>query len=85
MEVLSPSTARLDSYLKLAKYVEAGVRECWVVDPVHKRVYVHDWENNDIVIDMYTFHDEIPVRIFKNECKVKFQEIYEYVEFLYQV
>lgn len=83
-EVLSPSTAKRDVYLKVGKYMEAGVRECWIVDPVKKRVYVHDFESDGVVMDMYTFYDEIPVKIFDGECKVNFCEIYEYVEFLYE-
>ena len=34
VEVLSPSTARMDRLLKLNRYAEAGVREYWLVDPV---------------------------------------------------
>ncbi len=34
VEVLSPSTARMDRVLKLNRYAEAGVREYWLVDPV---------------------------------------------------
>ena len=34
VEVLSPSTARMDRVLKLDRYAEAGVREYWLVDPV---------------------------------------------------
>ena len=32
VEVLSPSTARMDRVLKLNRYAEAGVREYWLVD-----------------------------------------------------
>ena len=33
VEVLSPSTARMDRLLKLHRYAEAGVLEYWLVDP----------------------------------------------------
>ena len=33
VEVLSPSTRKKDMYLKLFKYMNAGVREYWIVDP----------------------------------------------------
>lgn len=84
VEVLSPSTGKRDGYIKVLKYLDAGVRECWFVDPLRKRIIVHDLESDRIVIDMYTFNDEIPVKIFNEECRVNFREIYEYVDFLYQ-
>ncbi len=84
VEVLSPSTLKKDTYLKAQKYLNAGVREYWMVDPKRKRIFVHQFENDDSLINMYTFEDEVPVGIWNGECKVKFREIYEYVEFLYQ-
>lgn len=84
VEVLSPSTAKRDSYMKVSKYMNAGVKECWLVDPVKKRIYVHEWTNNDAVVELYTFEDEVPVGIFDGECKVDFREIYAYAEFLYE-
>ncbi len=38
VEVLSPSTARMDRVLKLNRYAEAGVREYWLVDPAARTV-----------------------------------------------
>jgi Uma2 family endonuclease len=40
IEILSPSTASNDLVLKLNKYLEAGVREYWVVDPENKIINV---------------------------------------------
>lgn len=33
VEVLSPSTVRMDRLLKLNRYAEGGVREYWLIDP----------------------------------------------------
>lgn len=33
VEVLSPSTRRMDMVLKRSKYEEGGVESCWVIDP----------------------------------------------------
>ncbi|MEO2238425.1 Uma2 family endonuclease [Dorea sp. YH-dor226] len=81
-EVLSPATQRRDVSLKMGKYMNAGVREYWIVDPVKKRVYVYEFEK-DIFPVMYTFEHKVPVGIFDGECEVDFTEIYEYVSFLY--
>lgn len=82
VEVLSPSTRKKDLYLKLAKYVNAGVREYWLVDPDKKKVMVYDLENDELVA-LYSFEDKVPVRIFDNQCIVDFAEIYDYIRFLY--
>ena len=37
IEILSESTKKKDSYLKLMKYQNAGVREYWLVDPEKKK------------------------------------------------
>lgn len=83
VEILSPATRKKDSYLKLHKYSNAGVREYWIVDPDKKRVIVYNFKVDDIPT-IYTFEDQIPVGIFDGNCLVDFQEIYDYVSFLYE-
>ena len=41
VEVVSPSTQRMDYIVKLFKYRTAGVREYWIVDPQHRIVSVY--------------------------------------------
>ena len=84
VEILSKTTRKKDMFIKAAKYMKAGVREFWIVDPEQKRVISYLYGEED-VIEMYTFQDNIPVGIFDNQCIVNFAEIYEYVEFLYHV
>ena len=85
VEVLSPSTQKKDKTLKLQKYLNAGVREYWIVDPKKKNIvaYVDDGEE-DYDIFIYTFENEVPVHIFENECKINFKEIYDYIAFMYE-
>ena len=78
-EVLSESTRKKDLVLKLNKYMTAGVREYWLVDPDRKKVIVYDFEKEDYPM-MYGFEARIPVGIFDGECEVDFQEIYAYVK-----
>lgn len=81
VEVLSPSTAKKDTGIKAAKYAAAGVREYWIVDSRRERIIVYILnEEGYYDISLYTFHDEIPVAIFDNECKINFQEILDYIE-----
>lgn len=83
VEVLSPSTKKKDMVKKNQKYMEAGVKEYWMVDPDKKRVTVYLYEDPEVV-HMYTFDDEVPVGIFEGKCKINFAEIYEYMGFMYE-
>ena len=75
VELLSPSTRRKDMLLKLAKYENAGVREYWIVDPEHRLVTVHYFEEEDYLPHLYSFDSEIPVYISDGACKIDFSEI----------
>lgn len=83
IEILSESTRKKDSYLKLMKYQKAGVRECWLVDPDKKKVIVYDLEKVEIPV-IYGFTDQVPVRIFDGKCVVDFSLIYENIKFIYE-
>ena len=85
VEVLSPATKKKDMHIKLAKYIAAGVREYWIVNPKDKTVVVYDNQEDDMDIRFYTFEHEIPVDIYGGDCIVNFREIYAYVAFLYQM
>lgn len=78
VEVLSKGTRKKDMTIKLNKYTEAGVREYWIVDPEKECIVVYDIEN-DLDISVYTFDNQVPVRIFNNECVIDFAEIKEYI------
>ena len=62
IEVVSPSSRRMDYYIKLFKYRTAGVREYWIVDPDKKRITVYDIEHEDV--QDYTFDDLAKVNIY---------------------
>ena len=79
VEVLSKSTRKKDMSLKLYKYSNAGVLEYWIVDPNNKMVFVYDLEN-DMDVNIYSFQDKVPVKIFNNECVVDFSEMNDYTD-----
>lgn len=83
MEILSPSTWKKDAYLKLKKYALAGVREYWLIDPDRLKIMVYNLEQ-DILAQLYTFSDQVPVAIFNGECRIDFARIYEKMRFLYE-
>lgn len=83
VEVLSPSTSKKDSFLKLMKYENAGVKEYWIVAPDKKRVFVYHLDK-DIPMEIYTFFDKVPIGIFDGTCEVDFSRIYERMQVLYE-
>lgn len=83
VEILSPSTSKKDTTIKLRKYKDAGVREYWMVDPDKQKIVVYDWDNSDNP-KVYGFDAKVPVGIFGGECEVDFSEIYEEIAFLYE-
>lgn len=48
IEVVSPSSKRMDYYTKLARYKEAGVREYWIIDPDKKCIIIYDLEHEEV-------------------------------------
>ena len=68
VEILSPSTAKYDRGHKKDVYESAGVREYWIVDPVHKSVEQYLLEEGRFrLADTYTILPEILLRRMKPE------------------
>ena len=82
VEILSPSSRMKDMVLKLHKYQNAGVREYWIVDPEHRTVTVHYFEEEAYDPKKYDFHDVIPVGIYGGECSIDFSKIADRLEAL---
>lgn len=83
IEVLSKSTKKKDSVIKLNKYLNAGVREYWMIDPMKQKVIVYDFEHDDYP-EIFGFDAKVPVGIWDGECEIDFAEVYEHVRFLYE-
>jgi Uma2 family endonuclease len=75
VEILSPSTASYDKLVKYNHYLQAGVREYWIVDPDSKTVLVHILENERYHTVVYAETDEAPVQILDG-CVIKLSEIF---------
>lgn len=70
MEVFpSPQRKRICS-IKLNKYLNAGVREYWMVDPDKKTVMIYDFEHDDY--RLASFNEKIPVAVLDGECVIDF-------------
>ena len=65
IEIVSPSSRRMDYNTKNALYSEAGVREYWIVDPAKERTTVYRYEE-DAAPMICPFEQPVTVGIYGN-------------------
>ncbi|MDO4616855.1 MAG: Uma2 family endonuclease [Lachnospiraceae bacterium] len=75
VEILSPSTRQKDLITKLFKYCNSGVREFWIVDPVHETITVHFFELEQESPWTYPLDADIPVRIYDGDLVINLSTI----------
>lgn len=63
IEIVSPSSRRMDYSKKMGLYMDAGVREYWIVDPAKERTTVYHYEE-DAAPTIYSFDQPITVGIY---------------------
>ena len=64
IEIVSPSSKRLDYGIKLFKYRTAGVREYWIVDPLKNRIMVYNFMTDDVY--EYIFSESVKCNIYED-------------------
>ena len=64
VEILSPSTMFNDFNIKSGKYMNAGVKEYWLIDPISKTVIVNDYVNKTMVT--YEKSESLKTNIFSD-------------------
>lgn len=79
LEVISPSTKQKDYTKKLFKYMEAGVREYWILDPYQRKLLVYFFES-EVYPVIYGLDEPVPVGIYEGELKIDFSNIAEWIE-----
>lgn len=73
IEIVSPSSKRMDYSLKLFKYRTFGVKEYWIVDAQKNRITVYDFEHDGV--EEYTFADKVPVLLYNGELEIDFSKM----------
>ena len=63
VEILSPSNTAIEMERKRRLYMEAGVREYWVVDPVNKGMAVYLFSNGAVSVNTYKSTGAVPVAV----------------------
>lgn len=73
MEITSSVTRKRDLGRKMCRYLEAGVREYWVLDSKTRNVLVYCFEQDELPA-VYSFEDEIPVSIWEGKLRICLQK-----------
>ncbi len=74
VEIISPTTSSHDYVRKLNLYMDAGVKEYWIVNPLSKKSFVYHLGQEDFKADSYTFQDKIKVNIY-DDLWIDFTEL----------
>jgi Uma2 family endonuclease len=74
IEILSPSNRYHDKLVKFQKYLAAGVREYWIVDP-DGLVEVHILDAGRYITAMYGAADEAPVSVLPG-CVINLRDVF---------
>lgn len=65
IEIVSPSSQRMDYLTKLFKYRTAGVREYWIVDPEKETVFAYFFDGTED-FSQFSFSDTASVGIYRD-------------------
>ena len=79
LEVLSDTTRKKDLTLKLSKYIEAGVREYWIIDPKKKLLLTYNFLEEGLPC-IYPLEGEVGLVIYEEKLKINLQKIAEIIE-----
>ena len=78
LEVISPSTKRKDFVIKTAKYMNAGVREYWILDPYREIVIIYFFEEEDTP-QICGLEKPIPIRIYDGKLSIDPKHILRWI------
>jgi Uma2 family endonuclease len=75
IEIISPTNSRHDRFVKFQKYLAAGVREYWIVDPNEQTVQTHVLDTGRYVTAVYGQSDEVPVTVLPG-CVINLARVF---------
>lgn len=79
LEVISPSTKKKDMLTKLVKYMEAGVKEYWVIDPDRKVLIVYLAEERGMPC-IYPLQGKAGVHLYEGRLQINLEKIAGVIE-----
>lgn len=74
IEIVSPTTSSHDYVRKLNLYMDAGVREYWIVDPLTGNIFVYHLETDQFEASVHSLQDKIKVNIY-DDLSIDFSDL----------
>ncbi len=74
LEILSGATRKKDMTVKLTKYMEAGVKEYWVIDPEKRLLIVYIGEEEGIP-RLYPLQGDVGMNLYDGNLRIDLNEI----------
>jgi Uma2 family endonuclease len=75
VEILSPSNPQNDMLVKFRKYLQAGVREYWIVDPEEKTVHACILDHDQYRVSVYGETQTAPVSVLPG-CSIELKAVF---------
>jgi len=75
IEILSPSTASYDRNIKFKKYLQVGIKEYWIIDPVAQSLAIHILQDGSYITHAYTCEETVPVHVLK-DCRIDLTKVF---------
>lgn len=79
LEIVSESTRRKDYIKKLQKYVDAGVKEYWILDPERRMLVTYDWRD-DFTAHMVPLQGKAGLALYGEELQIDLDEIVRLIQ-----
>jgi Uma2 family endonuclease len=74
IEILSPSSGRMDNLIKFERYQRAGVPEYWIVNPETGIVHSYVLHDGKYIASVYDHTAKIPVHVLP-ECEIDLNDV----------
>jgi Uma2 family endonuclease len=75
MEILSPSNAGSDLWIKFNQYLITGVKEYMIVDPIKNEVTIYILDNGKYIGTWYSKNNILPVTVLPG-CEIDLNAIF---------
>lgn len=78
LEVISPSTKRKDYTIKSFKYMNAGVREYWIIDPYQSKLLKYCFDEDECPY-ICGLDEPVSIGIYDGKLEISFDRIREWI------
>lgn len=80
LEVISPSSRKKDFAIKAHKYLEAGVKEYWIIDPKYEVLHVYDFREEYETPVIYPLEEKVGINIYEGKLEIQLDRIRQWIK-----